>query len=210
MSLYRRFVLPRLIDFAMSNVDTARVRAQVVPRARGVTLELGIGSGLNLPFYSGEVTRLYGVDPSPELHAMARRRAVESSRPLELLLQSAEEPLPLQDHSVDSVVVTWALCSIPDPIRALQQARRVLRPEGELYFAEHGRAPAAGVRKWQDRLNPIWKRVTGGCNMNRQTDQLIRAAGFEIAELSQEFLPGPKVLTYTYQGRARALTSPAS
>ncbi|HKC49598.1 MAG TPA: class I SAM-dependent methyltransferase [Myxococcota bacterium] len=209
MSLYSRYVLPRMIDGAMSSAETARVRAELIPRAQGVTLELGIGSGLNLPFYSSRVTRLYGVDPSAELHAMARKRAEAASRPLELFLQSAEDRLPLQDRSVDSVVCSWSLCSIPDPVRALREARRVLRPSGELLFVEHGRAPAGRVRVWQDRLNPLWRRFTGGCNMNRPTDELIRAAGFEIAELEQAFLPGPKLLAYTYRGRARALSGSA-
>jgi ubiquinone/menaquinone biosynthesis C-methylase UbiE len=198
-----------MIDWAMSNADTARVRSEVIPRAQGVTLEIGIGSGLNLPFYSSGVTRLYGVDPSPELQALARKRAEEASRSLELFLQSAEERLPLQDRSVDTVVCSWSLCSISEPLRALREARRVLRPSGELLFVEHGRAPAGSVRAWQDRLNPIWKRFAGGCNMNRPTDELIRAAGFELIELQQAFLPGPKVLTYTYRGRARALSGPA-
>jgi ubiquinone/menaquinone biosynthesis C-methylase UbiE len=209
MGFYRRQVLPRLIDWAMSNADTARVRSEVIPRAEGVTLEIGIGSGLNLPFYSSRVTRLYGVDPSAELQALARSRAEQASRPVELFLQSAEERLPLQDRSVDTVVCSWSLCSIPDPVRALREARRVLRPSGELLFVEHGRAPAGGVRAWQDRLNPIWSRFTGGCNMNRPTDEVIRAAGFEIAELEQAFLPGPKLLTYTYRGRARPLSGSA-
>jgi SAM-dependent methyltransferase len=209
MSLYTRYVVPRMIDWAMSRADTARVRAELIPRAQGVTLEIGIGSGLNLPFYSGRVTRLYGVDPSPELQAMARKRAEAVARPVELLLQSAEEPLPLPAGSVDTVVCSWSLCSIPDPVRALREARRVLRPSGDLLFVEHGRAPAGGVRAWQDRLNPLWRRFSGGCNMNRPTDELIRAAGFEIAELEQAFLPGPKLLTYTYRGRARALSGSA-
>jgi ubiquinone/menaquinone biosynthesis C-methylase UbiE len=204
MGLYGKYVVPRMIDWAMSNAMTARVREQVIPRAQGVTLEIGIGSGLNLPFYSQRVTELYGVDPSPELNALARKRAQEASRPVELFLQSAEERLPLADRSVDTVVCSWSLCSIPDPVRALREARRVLRPSGDFLFVEHGRAPAGAVRTWQDRLNPIWKRFTGGCNMNRPTDELVRAAGFEIAELEREFLPGPKVLTYTYRGRARA------
>jgi len=209
VSLYQRWVLPRLLDFAMNNADMEHVRRQVVPRAKGVTLELGIGSGLNLAFYSSEVTRVVGVDPSPELHEMARRRAERASRPVELLLQSAEQRLPLADASVDTVVVTWSLCSIPDPVRALEQARRVLRPGGDLLFVEHGRAPAPRVSVWQDRLNPLWKRIAGGCNMNRAMDALIRSAGFEIEELSHPELSGPKVLTYLYLGRARALSAPA-
>ena len=124
MSWYGKHVVPRLIDWAMDRADVAKQRAKVIPRAEGVTLEIGMGSGLNLPFYGSRVTKLYGVDPSAELHAMARRRAEEVSRPVELFLQSAEERLPLQDASVDTVVCSWSLCSIPDPGRALREARR--------------------------------------------------------------------------------------
>lgn len=203
MSFYGRYVVPRLIDWAMDRADVQKERAKVIPRAQGVTLEIGMGSGLNLPFYTERVTALYGVDPSPELQAMARRRAAEVARPIELFLQSAEERLPLQDQSVDTVVCSWTLCSIPDPVRALREARRVLRPSGELVFVEHGRAPAGSVRVWQDRLDPLWTRLAGGCHMNRPTDEVIRSAGFAIKELANEFLPGPKLLTYTYRGVAR-------
>jgi ubiquinone/menaquinone biosynthesis C-methylase UbiE len=203
VSFYQRWVVPRMLDWAMDREDTRKMRAQVIPRAQGVTLEIGMGSGLNLPFYSKQVTRLYGVDPSPELHAMARKRSEEAARPIDLFLQSAEERLPLEDQSIDTVVCSWTLCSIPDPVRALREARRVLRRGGELLFVEHGRSADASVRTWQDRLNPLWRLCSGGCNMNRPTDELIRAGGFEIAELENEYLPGPKVLTYTYRGRAR-------
>jgi SAM-dependent methyltransferase len=206
MGLYRKYVFPRLIELAMSNSQLEPFRAKVVSGARGVTLELGIGSGLNLPFYGQAVTQLFGVEPSPELAALARARSAAVSRPVELLLQSAEDPLPLPDASVDTVVVTWALCSIPEPVRALREARRVLRRDGELLFVEHGRAADPGLRRWQERLNPLWKVIAGGCNMNRATDEVIRAGGFRIEDLSQTFLPGPKILTYTYQGRARAVT----
>jgi len=204
VSWYAKHVVPRLIDWAMDRADVAKQRSKVIPRAEGVTLEIGMGSGLNLPFYGDRVTKLYGVDPSAELHAMARRRAAEVSRPVELFLQSAEERLPLQDGSVDTVVCSWSLCSIPDAGRALREARRVVRRGGSLLFVEHGRAPEGSVRVWQDRLDPLWTRIAGGCHMNRPTDEVIRGAGFELAELEREFLPGPKVLTYTYRGRAVA------
>jgi SAM-dependent methyltransferase len=202
--LYQKYVFPRLIELAMSSGDLVPMREKVVSGARGVTVELGIGSGLNLPFYEQGVTQLFGVEPSPELAALARKRSAETGRPVELLAQSAEDPLPLPEASVDTVVVTWALCSIPDPVKALREARRVLRRGGELLFVEHGRADDPRLRRWQDRLNPLWKLIAGGCNMNRAADEAIRAAGFRIEELSHTFLPGPKILTYTYQGRASA------
>ncbi|HTO06408.1 MAG TPA: class I SAM-dependent methyltransferase [Myxococcota bacterium] len=202
MGFYQKYVFPRLIELAMSNADLVPVRQKVVSGARGVTVELGIGSGLNLPHYGSGVTQLFGVEPSPELAALARRRAAETGRPVELLQQSAEQRLPLPEASVDTVVVTWALCSIPDPVQALREARRVLRREGELLFVEHGRADDPRLRRWQDRLNPLWKVIAGGCNMNRAADEAIQAAGFRIQELTHQFLPGPKLLTYTYQGRA--------
>ena len=204
MGLYQKYVFPRLVELAMSSSELEPVRRNVLAGAHGVTLELGIGSGLNLPLYDARVTRVVGVEPSAELRALASRRAAQAGLPVELLLQSAEEPLPLPDGSVDSVVVTWALCSIPDPVRALREARRVLRRDGELHFVEHGRAADPRLRGWQDRLNPFWKVIAGGCNMNRPIDEIVGAGGFAIEELSQTFLPGPKLLTYTYQGRARA------
>ena len=203
MGVYGRYVLPRLIDFAMRNKDATRLRAAWVPRARGNVLEVGIGSGLNLPFYSREVQHVYGVDPSSELQRMAQRRVTAGSPAIEFLCQSAEEPLPLADSSVDTVVLTWTLCSIPNVSRALAEMRRVLRTDGRLIFVEHGRAPDAGVATWQDRLTPLWKSITGGCHLNRQVDELLTAAGFQIAELTKSYLTGPRPMTYTYQGFAQ-------
>lgn len=202
MSFYGKYVVPRMIDLCMRNRDTARIRTELIPRARGVVLEVGIGSGLNLPFYSTDASRIYGVDPSPEILKLARKRVEASAVPVELFPQSAEEPLPLADESVDTVVVTWSLCSIPDPLEALRQVRRVLRPSGQLLFVEHGLAPDDGVSAWQNRINPIWRRIAGGCNVNRPIDELIRSAGFEISDLKTAYMPGPRLLTYTYQGVA--------
>jgi ubiquinone/menaquinone biosynthesis C-methylase UbiE len=204
MAFYAKYILPRLIDLAMRNKDATQVRAEWVPHARGEVLEVGIGSGLNLPFYSPEVRHVYGVDPSAELQQMARRRTTRSSLNVEFLSQSAEESLPLSDGSMDTVVMTWTLCSIPEPLKALHQMRRVLKPDGRLIFVEHGRAPDARVAAWQDRLNPVWKRIGGGCNLNRKTDQLLVQSGFQILELKTIYLPGPRPMTYTYQGFARA------
>jgi ubiquinone/menaquinone biosynthesis C-methylase UbiE len=186
----------------MRNKDVARLRAAAIPQARGDVLEIGIGSGLNLPFYTSEVKRVYGVDPSLELQQMARKRAATRPINVEFLSQSAEEPLPLPNESVDTIVMTWTLCSIPNAPKALEQMKRVLKPGGHLIFVEHGRAPDHGVAVWQDRLTPAWKRIGGGCHLNRKVDELITKAGFQITDLRTFYLPGPRPMTYTYQGLA--------
>lgn len=203
MSFYARRVLPHIINLAMKNRDLMRLRGVWVPQARGEVLEVGIGSGLNLPFYSSEVGRVYGVEPSVALQEMARRRAAAGRTKVEFLSQSAEEVLPLADESVDTIVMTWTLCSIPDAPRALAQMKRVLKADGRLLFIEHGRSPDAGVVAWQDRLTPVWKKIGGGCHLNRKIDELLAKAGFVIADLKTSYLPGPRPMTYTYQGFAR-------
>jgi ubiquinone/menaquinone biosynthesis C-methylase UbiE len=201
MGFYRRFVLPRILDCVMRNRDLTAHRAGLISRATGTVLEIGIGSGLNLPFYPPTVTRLWGVDPSAELLAMARRKLDRLSFPVELLCQTAED-LPLDRGSVDTVATTWVLCSIPDPLAALREAKRVLKPGGRLLFVEHGASPDVAVQTWQHRLNPVWKRIAGGCNLDRQIEHLIRSAGFDIAQLQNSYLPGPRPMTYTYEGLA--------
>ena len=202
MGFYQKYVLPRLIDVAMRNKDTARLRAEWIPRARGEVLEIGIGSGLNLEFYSPEVQRVYGVDPSAELQQMARKRVGKSPVEVKFLSQSAEDQLPLPNASIDTAVVTWTLCSIPNPSEALQQAKRVLKPTGRLIFVEHGRSSDPSVVVWQDRITPMWKQISGGCHLNRKIDDLITGAGFQIVELRTNYIPGPRPMTYTYQGFA--------
>lgn len=201
MGIYRKLIFPKLIDLAMKDRDAAAIRSMLVPRATGSVLEIGVGSGLNLPFYSSAVTHLRGVDPSAELLSMARRNTDRVSFPLELACESAEE-LRVDAGSIDTVVTTWSLCSIPDPLKALREMKRVLKPDGRLLFVEHGHSPDPKVQAWQRRINPIWKRISGGCNVNRKMDELIVSGGFRIVELQTMYRPGPRPMTYTYQGSA--------
>jgi ubiquinone/menaquinone biosynthesis C-methylase UbiE len=203
MGFYSKHVLPRVIDLAMRNRETARLRAEWIPRACGDVLEIGIGSGLNLPFYSSQVTHIYGVDPSLELQRIARKRRPIDPNRVEFLTQSAEKRLPLADGSIDSAVTTWTLCSIPEPERALCEIKRVLKREGRLIFIEHGHAPDQSVAKWQNALTPLWKRIGGGCHLNRRPAYTIASSGFQIMELKTQYLPGPRPMTYTYQGVAK-------
>ena len=202
MGFYAKYVLPRFIDLSMRNRETAGLRAECIPQARGDVLEIGIGSGLNLPFYSSQVRRVYGLEPSFELQRMARARVRAAPVDVEFLSQSAEDPVPLADSSVDTIVMTWTLCSIANAPKALQQMKRVLKADGRLIFVEHGRARDPNVVAWQDRLTPVWKHVGGGCHLNRKIDELIEAAGFQITELRTRYLRGPRPMTYTYQGFA--------
>ncbi len=202
MSLYSRYVLPRAVHYACRLDTHMRQRAKVVPRARGRVLEVGIGSGLNLTFYDAtKVSKVWGREPSPALTRMAERTARAMPFEVEFIGLPAEE-IPLGDSSVDTVVVTYTLCTIPDVAAALRQMRRVLRPGGALIFCEHGAAPDASVRRWQDRLNPIWKRVAGGCNLNRSIPALIGAAGFRIETLHTMYLPGWRPASFNYWGTA--------
>ena len=201
MGLYQKFILPRLIDAAMRNKEVAARRAELIPKASGAVLEIGIGSGLNLPFFPSAITHLSGVDSSPELLSMARRKLNASPYPVELFCRSAEELL-FGDGSFDTVVLTWTLCSIPHPVRALAEIKRVLKPDGRLLFVEHGLSSDAKVQEWQHRLTPMWKRIGGGCHLNRKIDDLVRPAGFRIIELQTTYLPGPKPMSFTYQGIA--------
>ena len=202
MGLYANYIFPAILDLVMRQEPIQRQREKVVPRARGRVLEIGVGSGLNLPFYDrAKVDNLSGLDPSLGLQRRARQRAEAAGIEVEFIPVSSEE-IPLADASVDTVVITYTMCSIPDVDTALKEMHRVLRPEGSLLFSEHGRAPDAGVVRWQDRLNPIWRRISGGCNMNRAIPDLLGAAGFKLDELDSMYLPGPRVMTFTYWGTA--------
>jgi ubiquinone/menaquinone biosynthesis C-methylase UbiE len=202
VDIYAKYLLPRLIDFTMRNKETARLRRESLTHAHGNVLEIGIGSGLNLPFYPSEVACVHGIDSSPELLRMARRQAASVPVKVEFLAQSAEQILPLPEASIDTAVITWTLCSIPDAGAALEQVKRVLKPSGHLLFVEHGRSDNDRVVAWQDRLTPIWKRIGGGCHLNRKIDGIVTSAGFKIQDLKTFYLPGPRPMTYTYQGTA--------
>ena len=202
MSFYQRQVLPRLLHLAMRQQALHPFRTRVIGAAEGRVLEIGIGSGLNLPLYGAQVSTVIGLEPSPELLHMAQGRARLAAVPVGLLEASAEA-IPLDSGSVDTVVTTWTLCTIPDAPRALAEMRRVLRPGGALLFVEHGRAPEPGIARWQDRLDPLWRRMAGGCHLNRRIDDLIAGSGFRIDALSHARLPGPRTHTFLYEGRAR-------
>jgi ubiquinone/menaquinone biosynthesis C-methylase UbiE len=204
VGFYERRILPRLINFGMRQKQLGRLREQLVGRVRGRVLEVGIGSGLNLPFYPRDLDLLLGLDPSPELLQMARAHSTWVHFPVELS-EGCAEAIPLDDRAVDHVVMTWTLCSVADPMRALLELRRVLRPGGSLLFIEHGRAPEPAVQRWQDRLTPLWRRLAGGCHLNRPIDRLIEESGLRLAELETGYLvKGPRVATFHYRGRALA------
>ncbi len=202
MSFYQKWILPRLVDVAMRNRAATRYRSLIVPKAWGTVLEIGVGSGLNLPFYGAGVEHLYGLDPSEELLAMAEKKTRDIAFPIDFLAHASEE-IPLDDGSVDTVVMTWTLCSVADPVQALKELRRVIKSGGTLLFIEHGLAPESHVQAWQQRLNPLWSKLTGGCNLNRKMDHLISTAGFDLAELKTEYAQGPRPLSYMYSGQAQ-------
>ena len=203
MGFYQDQIVPLLINLAMRHRKVAEYRGRVVPAAEGRVLEVGIGSGLNLPFYGPGVRQVIGLEPSPKLLAMARRAA--SARPERVnFIKGSAESVPLDRASVDTVVTTWTLCSIPDATRALAEMRRVLKPDGRLLFVEHGRAPEPNVVWWQDRLTPAWKCVGGGCHLNRAIAQMIEGAGFAFDRLQTGYMRGgPRAVAFMYEGSAR-------
>ncbi len=205
-SLYARLFLPRLIDAACSSMREQR--AQVVPLARGRVLEIGFGSGLNLPFYDAmQVRHVTGLEPATRLQALAAQRVVHSQIPVELLTAPAEH-IPRADASFDSVVSTFTLCSVNDPMRALQELRRVLVPGGQLLFCEHGLAPEPQVQRWQKRLQPVWKMFSGGCHLTRDVPGLLIASGFVLAPFTQAYTSGRRWVSYTSWGAAQVAFIP--
>ncbi len=205
MSFYEDRVLPHLINLACSSKPTRKQREKIVPLAEGDVLEIGFGSGLNLPFYdSQKVRKVWGLEPSEGMRRKAQPRVDESDLNVEFIDLPGEE-IPLEADSVDTVLVTYTLCSIPDAIAALEGMRRVLKPGGRLLYCEHGVAPDENVRRWQSRLNPTWSKFTGGCNMNRDIPGLITNSGFEITNDERMYIPGAKMLSYNFWGSAKTV-----
>lgn len=203
MSWYAETILPRLINLACATGPTRRQREKIVPLATGDVLEIGFGSGLNLPYYDRDkVRRIWGLEPAEGMRRLATVAVRESNLDVELVDLPGEE-IPLDDDSIDTVLVTYTLCTIPDVGRALAGMRRVLKPHGRLLFCEHGKAPDPDVYKWQERLNPAWNRVAGGCNMHRDIPAILDAAGFFVDDDNRMYLPGIRALTYNYWGSAR-------
>ncbi|MBI1263065.1 MAG: methyltransferase domain-containing protein [Rhizobiales bacterium] len=204
MGFYEKHIVPHVVNCACGTKPITYQRKKVVPMAEGVVLEIGIGTGHNLPFYdASKVTKLIGLDPSEESWKMAGERARALPFPVEFIGLPGED-IPLDDKSVDSVLVTFALCTIPDPVKALEGMRRVLKPGGKLIFCEHGAAPDADVLKWQNRVNPVWKVLFGGCHINRNMPEIIRAGGFRIDDLQQMYLPStPRIAGFNVWGMAQ-------
>ena len=202
LSWYDRYILPPALDFACGLPMLSRQRQLVVPLARGRVLEVGIGTGLNMPYYDKtRITKITGLDPALQLHALARERIEQSGLDVELVGLSAEQ-IPRPDASFDTVLITYTLCTIPDAHSALLEMHRVLKPGGKLLFCEHGHAPDASVARWQDRLQPLWGKVAGGCHLGRDIPALLRGAGFRLPSVETGYLPGPKPFTFHYWGEA--------
>lgn len=200
MGVYNDIILPKLCDLAMRNERLRPYRERVIGAAEGRVLEIGSGSGLNLPFYGARVREILALEPSPNLLALARN-APQSAMPVRFIEASAEA-IPLDDGSVDTVVTTWTLCTIPGAAAALSEMRRVLKPGGKLLFVEHGRSPDRGVRWWQDAITPAWRPISGGCHLNRPIRSMIEDGGFRIDRVETGYMPGPKPMTFMYEGSA--------
>lgn len=202
MGFYDDRILPHLIRIGMQQETLMPIRRRLLQEASGRVLEIGVGSGINLPLYGDRVSKVIAIEPSARLLSMARTAAANLAVPTDLLDASAET-IPLDTASIDTVVSTFTMCSVPDLTRALAEVRRVLKPGGRLLFAEHGSAPDIRVRQWQTVLTPVWKRLCGGCHLNREMARLIESAGFVFDRLDTGYLDGPKAMTFVYEGSAR-------
>ena len=205
MGFYDKYLLPRVVHFTCGLNPAMKQRQKIVPLAEGKVLEIGIGSGLNIPFYdAGRVQHLWGLDPSADMWAIAQKNAAEHHLDAEFI-RSGAESIPLPAGSADTVVMTYTMCTLPEVGASLAEIRRVLKPGGRLLFCEHGRAPDANVRRWQDRLNPIWGVLGGGCNLNRPIKELLEQAGFHSTDLQTMYIPGWKPACFNYWGSARPM-----
>ena len=205
MSWYEERVLPHLMDWACSASPNQKQRQKIVPEAEGEILEIGFGSGLNVPFYDqSKVKKIWALEPSEGMRRKAQAALDEADMDIEFIDLPGEQ-IPLDDSSVDTILVTYTLCTIADTHAALEGMRRVLKPGGRLLFCEHGKAPDAEVRRWQDRLNPAWSKIAGGCQMNRDIPALINEGGFDIKVDERMYIPGAKILCYNYWGSAVAV-----
>lgn len=202
---YDRYVLPYLLDIACGMEPFSRQREKVVPLAKGRVLEVGIGTGLNMKHYEPhKVTKITGLDPALQMHRLARKRIARAGLDVELFSLSAER-IPFENASFDTVLITYTLCTISDPIAALKEMRRVLTPGGSLLFCEHGRAPDPKVYRWQNKITPPWKKIAGGCHLNRDIPALLKEAGFVCSSMNAMYLPGPRPFMYNYWGEARLI-----
>ncbi|HLZ34150.1 MAG TPA: class I SAM-dependent methyltransferase [Nitrospira sp.] len=207
MGLYRQHIFPRLMDWVMSGEEFQRLRASLLRHVHGGVLEIGFGTGLNLPHYPDNISSLSIVDPAQILPDRLAARRAAAAFPVHTHYTDAET-LPFPDRQFDSIVSTWTLCTIPDPVKALQEIRRVLKPAGIFLFLEHGRSDDAGVAAWQDRLNPIQNMIGCGCNLNRRIDRLIEQGGLQIDHLERFRMPSvPRIAGEMYEGRAVSPTA---
>lgn len=204
MSLYDKYILPKVLNCTCGSKPISYQRKKVVPLAKGIVLDIGIGSGLNIPFYDlSRIDKIYGLDPSSELIKIAKKIAVKKNISIEFLLCGAED-IPLPNNSIDTVLITYSMCTIPEVLKANYEMFRVLKPDGRLIFCEHGLAPDKSVAKWQKRINPVWGKIAGGCNLDRDIPNLISSSGFKILSIEEMYLPStPKFAGYNYWGIAQ-------
>ena len=204
MSFYEKYILPRFLICACASEPITYQRKKVVPLAEGKILEVGIGSGLNLPFYNkSKIEEIWGIDPSEELNAMAKKVAIKEDINVNFITSSAED-IPFPNDYFDTVLITYTMCTIPSVLKANKEIRRVLKHNGKMIFCEHGVSPDENIKKWQKRLNSIWGKIAGGCNINRNIPMLIKSSGFKIVEMDEMYLPKtPRIAGYNYWGYAK-------
>ena len=204
MSFYNKYILPKVLNCACASKPINYQRDKIVPLAEGVVLDIGIGSGLNIPFYNKtKIKQLYGLDPSKELLDIAKSVAKKENLEIEFL-ECGAESIPLPGKSIDTVLITYTMCTIPDVALSNSEIIRVLKDDGKLLFCEHGLAPDKNIAKWQKRINPLWSKIAGGCNLNRDIPNLISSSGFKISNMEEMYLPStPKFAGYNYWGVAK-------